>query len=84
MCPNSLAEFAAAAAKKVKTIFCRGVYLAENTSQAASVEFFCFGRKIMRAADCSPFCRKTSKGSFGRLESSLRDHRREPVYGVFA
>ena len=37
----SLAEFAAMAANKVKIIFCRGVYLAENTSQAASVEFVC-------------------------------------------
>ena len=27
------------AAKKFKTVFCRGLYLAENTSQAASVEF---------------------------------------------
>ena len=38
---KSLAEFAAAAANKIKNIFCRGVYLAENTSQAASVEFVC-------------------------------------------
>ena len=35
----SLAEFAASAAKRIRIIFCRGVYLAENTSQAASVEF---------------------------------------------
>ncbi len=32
-----LAEFAAYAANKVKSIFARGVYLGENTSQAASV-----------------------------------------------
>ena len=38
-CQNSLAEFAASAAKRIRIIFCRGVYLAENTSQAASVEF---------------------------------------------
>jgi len=36
---KSLAEFSAQAENKVKNIFCRGVYLAENTSQAASVEF---------------------------------------------
>ena len=36
---KSLAEFAAQAANKMKTVFCRGVYLAENTSQAPSVEF---------------------------------------------
>ena len=38
-CQKSLAEFAASAAKRIRIIFCRGVYLAENTSQAASVEF---------------------------------------------
>ena len=32
-----LAEFAAVAANKVKSIFDRGVYLGENTYQAASV-----------------------------------------------
>ena len=34
------------AAKKMKIIFCRGVYLAENTSQAASVEFVPGGDKF--------------------------------------
>ena len=34
-----LAEFAAVAANKIKSIFDRGVYLGENTYQAASVEF---------------------------------------------
>ena len=38
-CQKSLAEFAVEAANKMFIIFCRGVYLAENTSQAASVEF---------------------------------------------
>ena len=49
---QSLAEFAAKAANKVKIVFGRGVYVDENTSQAASVEFVCLGRQIMRAADC--------------------------------
>ena len=35
----SLAEFAAHMRQRNWIIFCRGVYLAENTSQAASVEF---------------------------------------------
>ena len=39
MCRKSFAEFAASAANPFQSIFCRGVYLAENTSQAASVEF---------------------------------------------
>ncbi|MCI7018925.1 MAG: hypothetical protein MR913_03790 [Clostridiales bacterium] len=38
---NNLAEFAADAAKQMKIIFGQGVYLTENTSQAASVEFVC-------------------------------------------
>ena len=38
-CSKSLAEFAASAANKIQIIFCRGVYLTENTSQAASGEF---------------------------------------------
>ena len=40
-CQKSLAEFAAKAAKKVEIVFGRGVYVDENTSQAASVEFVC-------------------------------------------
>ena len=36
-CRKSLAEFSAKAENRIKIIFCRGVYLAENTSQAASV-----------------------------------------------
>ena len=35
---KSLAEFAAQAAKKVQFVFGRGMYVDENTSQAASVE----------------------------------------------
>ena len=38
-CQKSFAEFAASAANPLKSIFRRGVYLAEKTSQAASVEF---------------------------------------------
>jgi len=38
-CQKSLAEFAAEAANKIKILFGRGVYVDENTSQAASVEF---------------------------------------------
>ena len=38
-CQKSLAEFAANAANRVRIIFGQGVYLTENTSQAASVEF---------------------------------------------
>jgi hypothetical protein len=38
-CQKSLAEFSVPTENKIPTIFCRGMYLAENTIQAASVEF---------------------------------------------
>ncbi len=41
-----LAEFAAWGGKKTKIIFRRGLYLAENTTQAASVEFVPGGDKF--------------------------------------
>ena len=41
VCQKSLAEFAAKAANKVEILFGRGVYVDENTAQAASVEFVC-------------------------------------------
>ena len=40
-CQTSLAEFAEEAANKVQIVFGRGVYVDENTSQAASVELVC-------------------------------------------
>ena len=43
-CPKSLAEFAARRRQINGIIFCRGVYLAKNTSQSASVEFVRFQR----------------------------------------
>ena len=38
-CQKSFAEFSAEAENRVRTVFGRGVYVDENTSQAASVEF---------------------------------------------
>ena len=38
-CRKSFAFLFAKAKNKVQIILCRGVYLAQNTSQAASVEF---------------------------------------------
>ena len=43
-CRKSLAEFAPAGAKKIKSIFCRGVYVAENTSRPANVRIVRFWR----------------------------------------
>ncbi len=44
-CQNSLPEFAASAANKIKIIFHGGVYLGENTALPESVEFFRQRRK---------------------------------------
>ena len=60
-------SFAAAAAKEIKNIFCRGVYLAENTSQAASVEFGRQRRTNYARSRLQSFCRKSPKGFFDSL-----------------
>ena len=49
---KSFAEFFAEAKNKVRIILCRGVYLAQNALQTASVEFVAESEQIMRAADC--------------------------------
>ena len=49
-------------ANKVKSVFCRGVYLAENTSQTASVEFVPpLGDKLC-TQQAANLCRKSPKG----------------------
>ena len=69
---KSLAEFAASAAKKVEIIFCRGVYLAENTAQAASVEFVCPQADKLCARQTAKNWRKSPKGFFGKLKKPAR------------
>ena len=51
------------AAKKGKIVFCRGAYLAENTSQAPSVRLLRPGAKGVRAGDCKKLS-KSPKGDF--------------------
>ena len=62
-----LAEFAAAAANKVKSIFDRGVYLGENTSQAASVRVV--RRRRTRSA-CSRLQKTVEKPHMGDFRQS--------------
>ena len=57
-------SFAPAGAKMIQIIFCGGVYVTENTIQAASVEFVCHGTQIMRAAGCKPVQTKTQQSGF--------------------
>ena len=59
-----LAEFAAAAANKVKSIFDRGVYLGENTSQAASVRVVRRRRTRSACSRLQKNCRKAPWGIF--------------------
>ena len=57
------------AAKKTQYVFCRGVYLAENTSQAASVEFVPMGDKLC-AQQTAQVCRKSPQ----EFSDSLKGH----------
>ena len=58
------------AANKIKIIFCRGVYLTENTSQAASVEFVRQGRINSARGRLQKNCRKSPQG----FSDSLNPH----------
>ena len=64
---KSSAEFSAQAENKVQNIFCRGVYLAENTTRAASVEFICC-KQINYARSRLQNWRKAPKGIFDMLK----------------
>ena len=66
---KSLAEFAATAANKIKIIFCRGVYLAENTSQAASVRVVRLCGQGVRAADCKKLA-ESPEGIFRQAKNT--------------
>ena len=57
-CQKSLAEFAARRRQINGIIFCRGVYLAKNTSQSASVEFVRFQRTNYARGRLQAFCPK--------------------------
>ena len=67
-----LAEFAAVAANKVKSIFGRGVYLDENTSQAASVRVVRRRRTRSACSRLQKNCRKAPWGIFDSLTAQRR------------
>ena len=71
MSKKCLAEFAAVAANKVKSIFDRGVYLGENTYQAASVKFVRHGRTNYARSRLQKPVEKPRWGIFDSLKSSL-------------
>ena len=74
MSKNCLAEFAAVAANKVKSIFDRGVYLGENTYQAASVEFVRQRRTNYARSRLQKNCRKAPWGIFDSLSRGYAVH----------
>ena len=57
------------AANKVKKVFCRGLYLAENTAQAASVEFVPRRWTNYPRGRLQKACRKAPEGFFRQFES---------------
>ena len=63
-----LAEFAAYAANKVKSIFARGVYLDENTFQAASVRVVRHRRTRSARSRLQKNCLKAPRGIFDSLK----------------
>ena len=67
---NNLAEFTATAVNEIKIIFCQGVYLAENTSQAASVEFVCLRQTNYARSRLQKLSEK-AKGLFRHAEADL-------------
>jgi len=72
VCRKSFAEFFALAKNKVKNIFRQGVYLTENTSQAASVEFVCYGRTNSARSRLQKNWRKAPQGIFDKLQGVLQ------------
>ena len=66
-----LAEFAAVAANKVKSIFDRGVYLGENTYQAASVRVVRRRRTKSACSRLQKNCRKAPWGIFDSLRMGI-------------
>ena len=55
------------AANRVQSVFCRGVYLAENTSQTASVEFVPHWGTNYARSRVPKFVGKARKGFFDSL-----------------
>ena len=74
-CQKSLAEFSAKAENKVQNIFCQGVYLTENTSQAASVEFV-RQRRTNYACSRLQKWRKAPKGIFDTINPGIQKNPR--------
>ena len=54
----------------MKTVFCRGMYLAENTSQAPSVELVPQMGDQLCAQETAKTCQKAPQGIFDSLKTA--------------
>jgi len=73
-CPKCLAEFAAEAANKIKILFGRGVYVDENTSQAASVEFVRLWRTTYARSRLQTTGGKAQRAFSARIAPRMQQH----------
>ena len=69
-----------AGGKGILIIFCRGVYLTENTTQAASVRFVRQWRTNRARSRLQSFCQKRAKPFFDSLKCPADDARRDVFY----
>ena len=67
-CQKSFAEFSAQAENKVKKVFDRGMYVGENTSQAASVEFVRPPQRGPHKAECALWGEEKSENRWNILQ----------------
>ena len=58
--------------RKIEIIFCRGVYVAENTLRLANVGVVCFQQTTSALRQAAAFCRKAPKGFFDSLNRHSR------------
>ena len=72
-CQKSLAEFAARRRQRNKIIFSRDLCARENTSQAASVEFWAMGSKLCAQQTVSLLSEKPA-GFFDSLAGKTGTH----------
>ena len=56
--------------EKIKIIFCRGVYVAENTLRLANVGVVCQNQTTSALQQAAALCRKAPKGFFDSLNKS--------------
>ena len=72
ICQKASQSLPPAGGKSIEIIFCRGVYLAKNTSQSASVEFVRLWRTNYARGRLQAFCPKWASPILDRITSPRR------------